>query len=203
MNLVVKAGPAIYRQHNKNLKTDQEGFSLVEMLLVILLIFTIVALVSSLLISTDNTSRDIISIVKSEIDARLAIYRISKDIRETHNIISADDYEVIFESNIDSDEYYERVRYYLVPDGSNYDLYRQIDSGSSDLFIKNIVDDSIFTYYSGLSTPEAGMIVPISDEEILKTIKYVNITVNIDQSGTSSPRTMTLDTIITLRNRIY
>ncbi len=203
MSLVVKVGPVIYRQQNKNLKTDQKGFSLVEMLLVILLIFTIVALVSSLLISTENTSRDIISIVKSEIDARLVLYRISKDIRETHKIITADEHEVIFDSNIDSDEYYERVRYYLVSDGGHYNLYRQIDSEASDLFIKNIVDNSIFTYYSGLSTPEGGMTVPVTDDELLETIKYVDITVNIDQSGASSPRTMTLDTIITLRNRIY
>jgi len=151
MSFIVKVGRAIHRQHNKNLKPDQEGFSLVEMILVILLIFTIVALVSSLLISTENTSRDIISIVKSEIDARLALYRISKDIRETHNIVAANEYEVIFDSNIDSDEYYERVRYYLIADGSHYDLYRQIDSAASDLFIENIVDNNIFTYYSGLS----------------------------------------------------
>jgi competence protein ComGC len=203
MSFIVKVGRAIHRQHNKNLKPDQEGFSLVEMILVILLIFTIVALVSSLLISTENTSRDIISIVKSEIDARLALYRISKDIRETHNIVAANEYEVIFDSNIDSDEYYERVRYYLIADGSHYDLYRQIDSAASDLFIENIVDNNIFTYYSGLSTPEGGMTVPVTDEEILKTIKYVDITVNIDQSGTISPRTMTLGTTITLRNRIY
>jgi hypothetical protein len=173
------------------------------MLLVILLIFTIVALVSAVLIGSENASRDVISIVRSEIDARLALYRISKDIRETHNIISANNSEVIFESNIDVDEYFEEVRYYLAADGSHYDLYRQVDGGTSNLFIENIVDLNIFTYYTGLSTPEDGMTVPITDEDTLNTIKYIYLDINIDQSGSSSLRTMELDTIITLRNRMY
>ena len=36
-----------------------------------------------------------------------------------------------------------------------------------------------------------------------QNIKFVDMTVHIDQSGTSSVRTMELNTMITLRNRIY
>ena len=82
----MKADPAICRQLNKKFAENEKGFSLVEMLLVVLLIFTIVALVSAVLISSENTSRDIINITRSEIDARVAMYRISKDIRETNDI---------------------------------------------------------------------------------------------------------------------
>lgn len=186
---------------NKKLK-NQSGVSLIEMLFVILLIFTIVALVTTVLVSTQNINRDIINIVRSEIDARLMLYRISKDIRETHNIVSASEHEVTFDTNTDSDEYYERVRYFLSDNDGHYDLYRQVDNGTSDLFIKNIVDGSIFTYYSGLSTPEGGMAMPMTEEE-MDSIKYVDITVNIDQSGSQGPKMMTLSTMITLRNRIY
>jgi len=198
----MKADRAILRQLSKKKFNNQSGVSLVEMMLVILIIFIIVALVTTVLISTQNTSSDIINIVRSEIDARLMLYRISKDIRETHNIVSTSEYEVIFDTNIDSDEYYERVRYFLSANDGHYDLYRQVDNGTSDLFIENIVNGSIFTYYSSLSIPEGEMTIPMTEEE-RDSIKYVDITVDIDQSGALSLRTVTLSTIITLRNRIY
>ena len=115
---------------------NQKGFSLVEMLLVILLIFIIVALVSSLFLTSGRTNRDVINIVRSEIDARLVIYRISKDIRETNDIIIANNDEVIFMSNVDEDEYYETIRYYLVAEESHFNLYRQVDSAEARLYIK-------------------------------------------------------------------
>lgn len=179
---------------------NQKGFSLVEMLLVILLIFIIVALVSSLFITSGRTSRDVINIVRSEIDARLVLYRISKDIRETNDIITANNNEVIFKSNIDEDEYYERIRYYLVAEDSHFNLYRQVDSAEARLYIKNIVDPDIFLYYSDLGVSAEAM--PVSEEE-LQNIKFIDISVSIDQSGVPSVRTMDLDTMITLRNRIY
>lgn len=179
---------------------NQKGFSLVEMLLVVLLIFIIVALVSSLFITSGRTNRDVINIVRSEIDARLVIYRISKDIRETNDIITANNNEVIFKSNVDGDEYYERIRYYLVAEDSHFNLYRQVDSAEAHLYIKNIVDSEIFSYYSDLGVSAETM--PVSEEE-LQNIKFIDISVSIDQSGTPSVRTMDLDTMITLRNRIY
>ena len=179
---------------------NQKGFSLVEMLLVILLIFIIVALVSSLFITSGRTNRDVINIVRSEIDARLVLYRISKDIRETNDIITANNNEVIFKSNVDGDEYYERIRYYLVAEDSHFNLYRQVDSAEARLYIKNIVDSEIFSYYSDLGVSAEAM--PVSEDE-LQNIKFIDISVSIDQSGIPSVRTMDLDTIITLRNRIY
>ena len=181
---------------------DQKGFSLVEMLLVILLIFIIVALVSSLFLTSGRTNRDVINIVKSEIDARLVIYRISKDIRETHDIITANNDEVIFMSNIDKDEYYETIRYYLIAEESHFNLYRQVDSAEARLYIKNIIDPYIFLYYSELGIAADGGTMPVTEEE-LQNIKFVDMTVHIDQSGVPSVRTMELNTIITLRNRIY
>ena len=181
---------------------NKKGFTLVEVLLVTLLIFIIVSLVTSVLVTSERSNRLIINSVRSEIDARTALYRISKDIRETHDIIMADDYEVIFQTNIDEDEYYERVRYYLVGEESPYVLYRQVDSAEARLVIKNIVDNSVFIYYSDIGVPVNGMSMPVSDAE-LGNIKFVDITINIDQSGSQTLRTMRLNTMITLRNRIY
>lgn len=196
-----KVTRAIRLRRNKNIMGER-GFSLVEMLVVVLLIFTIVALVSTLLISSQNTSRDVVNIVKSEIDARLAVYRISKDIRESNEILAADGHEVIFKSNVDADEYFETVYYYLQDAGGHYDLYRQVDSGVADLYIENIIRNTVFTYYTGIGTPENGLTVPVAGEE-LENIKYIDISVSVDQGGTQSLRTMDLSTLITLRNRIY
>jgi type II secretory pathway pseudopilin PulG len=180
----------------------QKGYTLVEVFLVVVLILIIVSLVSSVLLTSERTNRDIVNIARSEIDARLALYRISKDIRETHDIITANGQEVIFQSNVDVDEYFERIRYFLVYEDEHYNLYRQVDSGESQLFINNITDNSIFIYYTDLGVPADGMSIPVAEEE-LQNIRFVDITVNIDQSGIQSPRTMTLNTMITLRNRIY
>jgi competence protein ComGC len=201
----MKAVQAMYRQLNKNKLKDDNGFSLVETLLVLLLIFTIVALTSVILMGSENASRDVISIVKSEIDARTALYRISKDIRETHYIKTAGDNEVIFESNIDSDEYFEEINYYTVSEDSHYNLYRQVDSETAKLIIENIVNYEIFNYFTDLGIPEDGMdtSTSVTDVEVLKDIKYIDINISIDQSGSPSLRTMDLNTIITLRNRLY
>jgi len=198
----MKASRVILSQLQIRKFKKQQGFSLVEMLLVILLIFIIVALVSSLFITSGRTNRDVINIVKSEIDARVVIYRISKDIRETHDIIIANNDEVVFLSNVDEDEYYERIRYYLVPEDSHYNLYRQVDSAEARLYMKNIVVPNIFLYYSELGVLTDEGTLPVNEEE-LPNIRFVDMTINIDQSGNISIRTMELNTMITLRNRIY
>ena len=66
------------------------------------------------------------SIVKSEIDSRVAMYRLSKDIRETYAINSASGSFIEFESNIDADEYFETVQYYTAEDDGHFNLYRKI-----------------------------------------------------------------------------
>lgn len=176
---------------------------MVEMLVVVLLMLTIVVLTSSVLLTSERTNRDIINIARSQIDARLVLYRISKDIRETNVIETAENREVIFYSNVDDDEYFEKVRYYLQDVDSHFSLFRQVDDGGPHLVIENIVDENIFLYYSGLDTVEDLIEMPVVEEE-LGDIRFVDIAVNIDQSGAQTPyRTMTLSTMITLRNRIY
>ncbi|MDD3629011.1 MAG: hypothetical protein PHN81_04475, partial [Actinomycetota bacterium] len=79
-------------------------------------------------------------------------------------------------------------------------LYRIVDGGSPHFVADKIINDNIFTYYTGIDTPEGGM-TSVSEEE-LSSIKIININLSIDQSGTASSRTMELKTNITLRNRI-
>jgi len=88
---------------NKNLK-NESGITLVELLLVIILIVVIVVLISATLIQSANISKGVIDIATSEIDSRLALYRMSKDIREIFYITSADYNSITFTCNVDDDD---------------------------------------------------------------------------------------------------
>ena len=180
---------------------NERGITLVELLIAVILISLIVGLVSTIYLSTAKTSKDVIDITKSEIDSRLAVYRISHDLREASSIILARDDQVYFLSNIDLDDDYEEVRYFLRSENGHYNLVRSINGTMERVIAANLIDGNIFTYYSEIEIPEDGMSTPIAAGE-LKNIKLIEINVSIDQSGSQSLRTMDLDTLIALRNKI-
>ena len=66
---------------------DYRGFTLIEVLIVVLLIFVVVSVVSMTYITSINTTKDVVDITTSEIDARTTMYRISKDVREAFEAI--------------------------------------------------------------------------------------------------------------------
>lgn len=66
---------------NKKIK-DSKGFTLIEVLLVAMLMFVVISMVSATYVLAINTSRDNIETTTSGRDARIAAYRISKDLRE-------------------------------------------------------------------------------------------------------------------------
>jgi hypothetical protein len=160
----------------------------------------IVAAVSISYYTTVNTSRDVIDITTSEIDARLAIYRLSRDIREAIGVKTADLNQIIFYSNADSDVDVEEVTYYLETSGGHYNLVRDIDSSNKRTIITNIINNDIFKYYYDISTPAEGAVVPVTGTDLEK-IKLVELKISVDQSGSTSLRTMDLETLIELRNK--
>ena len=200
MKVALKVIPVIQLQPIRKYR-NETGMTLVEVLIVLLFISLIVGLVSAIYLSSSKTSNDVINITKSEIDSRLAIYRISRDIREATSIISAEDDRVSFVSNVDSDENYEEVSYLLESENGYYNLVRSVDDGAERIFITHLIDSNIFMYYSEIQTPEDGLSTPVTAEE-LDSIKLIKIDVSIDQSGLQSLRTMDLDTLIVLRNKI-
>lgn len=180
---------------------DSKGFTIVEMLLVVLLIFAVVSILSMTYITSINTTKDVVDIATSEIDARSTMYRVSKDIRETLSLSIAKDDELKFLCNIDSDEDYEILDYYLISESGYYNLCRKVDEGEGKILITHIVNNSLFEYYTGLETIGTALITPVADVE-LNNVKIIKINIDIDQEGSPGNRTMNLDTIITLRNRI-
>jgi len=202
MKAVLKVIPAIqYIQATKKRLKGENGLSLVEVLIVLLFISLIVGLVSTIYISASRTSDSIINITRSQIDARIALYRMSKDIREARNIIGADIDHISFISNVDADEDFEQIDYYLESENGYYVLMRTIDGGTERIIISHLIDNNIFEYFLDVGTPEGGIEAPLSSDD-LGNIKLIGMDVRIDQSGSESLRTMDLDTLITLRNKI-
>jgi prepilin-type N-terminal cleavage/methylation domain-containing protein len=179
---------------------DNKGFTIVELMLTMGIIVIVVSLISAAYFLSADTSKNVVDTTTSEIDSRLIMYRISKDIREAVEISEAESSSTTFKSNVDDDEVYETVRYYLETENGYYTLYRKVDSGNPHIIASKIINDNIFTYYTGIDTPEGGM-TSVSGEE-LASIKIININLSIDQAGAASSRTMELETNIALRNRI-
>jgi prepilin-type N-terminal cleavage/methylation domain-containing protein len=202
MKAVLKVMAAIrYIQAINKRAKDQKGLTLVELMIVLVFISLIVTLVSTIFLSSSRTSNDVINITRSQIDARLALYRMSKDIREAGSFSIADADHIRFLSNIDADEDYEEVDYYLESEEGYYLLVKTVDGGSQTIVISHLVNNDIFKYFLEINTPENGIEPPLSSED-MDSIKLIGLDVSIDQSGTPGPRTMDLDTLIALRNRI-
>ncbi len=188
-------------QLSKQIK-EQKGFTLVEMLMVIALIFLIVGMISATYIQSVNTTRDVITITKSVIDSRVAMYGMSKDIRESMDMLTADGNGIKFSSNIDSDAEFETVYYYLAETAEgDFNLMKEVDDGTGRIIIMHIINEDLFSYYSAFDYPTGGMATPVADGE-LSDIKIVSLKIKVDQGGSQSLRTMDLDTKISLRNRM-
>lgn len=193
---VIRAIQLLLSKRNK----DERGMSLIELMISVLFIGLIAGLVSVIFVSAGNASKDVIDITKSEIDSRLSIYRISRDIREANSVMIAGNDQIKLLGNVDPDDNYEEINYYIESKNGHYVLIRSVDGGNEITIATHLITDNIFTYYSDISIPEDGMATPVSSDNI-GNIKLVRIAISIDQSGAQSLRTMDLDTLITLRNR--
>ena len=185
---------------NKKIK-DSKGFTLIEILLVAMLMFVVISMISATYFLAINTSKDTIDTTTSGRDARLAAYRITKDLRETIDLSIAKNDEIEFKSDVDSDGDYEIVNYSLVSEDGHYTIYRKIDTEDAKIVATKIVKNDLFTYYSDINTPEGGLVTPVGSSE-LNEIKIIEIYIHIDQSGVESPRTMKLETSVSLRNKM-
>ena len=181
---------------------DNVGFTIVELMLAALLMFVVVSGVSLTYFTSANATEDIISSTTSEIDARVAMYRISKDIREAISIEEASSDGVKFISNVDSDEEFEEVYYYLeYTEYGHYNLYRKVDDGPEKIIAVNVINGSedFLKYYT--DEGDNNLSSPV-DESELDSIKRVDINIFIDQEEPyESSRTMHLKTSVALRNR--
>jgi len=184
----------------KKIFKNSSGFTLVEIMLAALLMAIIVGLASLTYFNSINSTETTLNIATSITDARTAMYRITKDLREISSIEEANSNELRFNSNVDNDEDFELVHYYLESDSGFYNLFRKVDSGDGKIVATNVISSEIFEYFANFG--DASLSVPIAPEE-LGSIKNITISLIIDQEETTEGnRTMNLATSITLRNRV-
>lgn len=186
-----------------NKLSDEKGITIIEIFLSTLLILVIVTLATMSFFNATNATDITINTATSVRDARTAVYRINKDIREISTIEEADKDEIIFYSNIDSDDSFERVHYYLLEDPEEppfLDFWRVVEDSEDKILVKHVISDEVFSYITGYG--EASLDVPVDSLE-LENIRNISINLIIDQeSETEGVRTMNYETSVTLRNRI-
>jgi len=182
---------------------NNSGLTLVELLLSTLLISVIVGLVTMSYFNSTKATETTINVATSVKDARTAMYRVTKDvreIRETLGIEEADAGEVTFYSNVDSDDEFEKVHYYLESDDGFFNLLRNINDGESKVVVTHIISDQIFSYVTAFG--EDNLPTPVDELEI-GNIRSIGINLIIDQeSTTEGNRTINLGTSVTLRNKV-
>lgn len=176
---------------------DERGFSLVELMIAATLVSVIALLATITYLNSANAADTTINISKAATEARTAMYSITKDLREVNGIIEASDDEVKFYSNVDQDDDFEEVHYYIVENSGFYSLYRDYE-GISRIMSTRIISDQIFEYYTAYG--EDSLATPVDSSE-LGNIKSIGIKLLIDRETTvENSRTMNLETSITLRN---
>ncbi|MGM0366206.1 MAG: hypothetical protein ACQEP5_06665, partial [Actinomycetota bacterium] len=181
----------------KKIINNQSGYTIVEMLLVLMLMFLVIAAITLTYFTSANSSKLVIDTASAEMDARTAMYSVSKEIREATQITEADTGRITFTSDVNSDEIVDEVSYYLQSHQESFRLYRAVN-GRESFLADNIIDNSLFSYFS---SPGEELSVPVR-QDALEDIGIVGISIIIDRTGAQSERTMELGTMVTLRNKL-
>jgi len=178
---------------------------MIELMISSLFIALLVGLITMSYFQTTKSSEVTISITTSAQDARTAMNLITKDMRELSEITYASGDEIIFKSNVDSDDLQEEIHYQVIPDdrpGNEgfYEVTRVVDSGTAKVVVNHLIVSQVFSYATGYG--QEPLAVPVG-AGLLVDIRNVGIGLSIDQQETvEGPRTMNIETSITLRNRI-
>ncbi len=182
---------------------SEKGITLVELMVSSLIIAIIVGLTTLSYFNSINATETTINIATSVRDARTAMYRITKDIREISDIEAADNDEVIFYSNVDADQSFEKIHYYVEDNEDEegyFNLLRAVDDGDGKIIAIHLISNEIFSYISYYGGDS--MDTPLEPFE-LRSVRSISVNLIIDQeSTTEGNRTMNLETYIALRNRI-
>ncbi|MHB8840309.1 MAG: PilW family protein [Candidatus Aquicultor sp.] len=128
--------------------------------------------------------------------ARLAQAQMTKNIRMTESLVTADDTSISLRADIDDDNMWETVDFYT----QNGSLYAKIDNGTAKEIATGVQNDALdmplFTYYNI-------HFVPITTDTASRKTKSYQIEVNliIDTDVNRPPDAYTLTSKVMLRNR--
>ena len=192
------------------------GFSIIEMVLTTAITAIVFIIVSDLVINGMNTQRYISEQNDAIVESRKALEVMSSELREAvsadtggYAIESAAPQEIIFYSDVDSDTYTEKVRYFL--DGTQLQRGTTEPTGdpleylSSNEKIETLSQyiqngtDPIFYFYNSeypADTTNNPLTQPVNPTNV--TMVEIHVQTNVDPNRI--PDTRELDTFIQLRN---
>ena len=172
----------------------ENGFSIIEMLIVIFIIAIIATVISILYISSVRSQRDLLNKAGLEANLRTTIYSISKDIREATNISIAgyDNLKFISGSDI--------IEYKLSSSNGTYILNKYVTSGgstSTKFIMDYIIDNNIFSYNLKDSLGEN---LPVLLTDQLSKLILVNLNFTVNKEPLAPAKAVILSTKVSLRN---
>jgi type II secretory pathway pseudopilin PulG len=201
------------------IKDNKNGFTLIETILFIVIFTLALGAISSFAIYAYR-AKDFSWAKAVAIDnAQKGIEKISKEIREaiqsdsgTYLLESADNFEIIFYSDIDKDDYVERVRYFLQDETLKKGVIKPAGdpinySGTEDIknvshYVKNATSTPLFYFYnknySGKPS-DLPLTTPIANKSI-DEVTLVGIQIEIDVNPQRSPEILTIRSKTQLRN---
>lgn len=198
-----------FRKHN--LKRDQRGFTLFEMIITI----SLIAIISAVFFSGFNTL--VFQYFRNQktatqfSDLAFASQRIANVLRGTTDFISVANNDVtVYAYFYPNNEYVSQIRYYL--NATNTSLMADVTPMSANpptgipvtanmktyTIIPNYFKDPAVNLFSYLDAAGNPLTIPVADQHIIKGINIVLAVPKVDTNSTSG-QTMTLN--ISLRNR--
>lgn len=175
----------------KRILGKESGYTLVEVILVLLLMFLVVSIITMTYFISANASKQVIDTASAEMDARTTMYSLSKQIRGAFQVTHAEKDSIAFISGTGEDQ----QGYFLQAHQDHYRLYESLN-GQDRLLATDIVEENLFFYYSA---SQEILDTPVSSEQ-LSQITSVGIVIVMRRTGAPAERTMALDTLVTLRN---
>ncbi|MHB9129451.1 MAG: PulJ/GspJ family protein, partial [Candidatus Humimicrobiaceae bacterium] len=127
-----------------HLYKKENGFSIVEMLLVVFIIAIVVTVISMLYIYSVRSQKDLLNKAGSESNLRTTMYSIAKDIREATDVsIARNDY-IKFNSGSDI------IEFELTASNGTYTLNKKVTiagNTTTKFIMEYITNTNIFSYY--------------------------------------------------------
>lgn len=192
--------------------SQKRGFTFVEMIVVVAITGVIMVAITSSVIFFYRTNDNLVEQVLAINNARKGVQLMVRDIREaaygddgSFPVIAIAPTAFSFYSDIDRDNYTERIRYYLTGDI----LYKGVTNPSGDPLTYDDADEevslvsqyvrndeesvSIFTYYDSQGDE-------ITDPGALSEVAFVKVNMIVNVNPTRLPEEFTLRSSATLRN---
>jgi len=196
------------------IKNNFKGFTLLEMAVALGIFSLVILSLSAIFIFSFKTRNIIWEQLKTQDDGRRVVQAFVNELRSAnyssigaYPLEKVSDQELIFYSNIDNDNYRERIRYFL--DGTDFKKGITKPSGNPLVYTTSteqilvVAQDvfntttPIFYYYSeNYSGEESPLSTPIS----VTQVKIIGITLDLEAEPNISPAPFHIETKAQIRN---